>query len=130
MFSFAESERLHMTRGRFLDECDSVELTRYMAWEKVRPPTAEEHRHAGLCFLICRLAGNKAAKYDDFLPSRGGGRRKRSPAEVRASFAAAGAMVKASGTPKDGPKAGPGEAMPCSAVSDSTPAPSVAISPP
>lgn len=82
-----------MTRARLLAEADAAELTGWMAYDRAREPSPEEHRHAHLCALICQLAGNKAARPAMFLPDRPAARRKASPELVRAKFAAFGAMI-------------------------------------
>lgn len=83
---------LGMSVRRAQREIDSREFSEWLAYRRIRHDP-EDIRTARLCCVVARLAGNKRAKIDDFLP-----RLKplmQSGAEIKARFQAFAAATKA-----------------------------------
>lgn len=58
-----------MTVGELSERMDAAELMEWTQYDEVHLPD-EWVRNALLCLTVVRLAGNKGAKLDDFLPAR------------------------------------------------------------
>jgi hypothetical protein len=70
MFAFALADRWAMPVRELLARVDSRELTRWMAWEKVRPPSREEILHAELMHWLGCLWLKNPKPFEQFLPDR------------------------------------------------------------
>lgn len=87
MFAFRLADRWGMPVRELLARVDSRELTKWMAYEQVRPPSREEEINAQLCHWLGCLWMERPYALDRFLPGRHkGGDKPQSSAEKRAKL--------------------------------------------
>lgn len=85
MFALGLADRWRMPVRELLARLDSAELTEWMAYETIRPPSREEILHAELLHWLGCLWSSKPPPISTFLPRRHkpGPPEEQSPGEIR-----------------------------------------------